>query len=82
MSRGYACPCCGYLTLSEPPPGTYEICDVCFWEDDAVQFRDLDYEGGANTVSLRQARESFRLHGVSELRFRAEVRPPLPDERP
>ena len=78
----HACPCCGYLTLSEPPPGTYEICDICFWEDDGVQFRDVDYEGGANTVSLRQARESFRLHGVSELRFRSEVRPPLPDERP
>ncbi len=79
---GFACPCCGYLTMPEAPPGTYEICPVCFWEDDAVQFRDPSYEGGANTVSLEQARESFRSHGVSELRFKRQVRAPLPDELP
>lgn len=27
------CPCCGYLTLVER--GGYDICPVCFWEDDA-----------------------------------------------
>ncbi len=29
----FECPCCGYLTLDER--GTYDICPVCFWEDDA-----------------------------------------------
>ena len=24
--------CCGYLTLDEAPTGTYDICEVCFWE--------------------------------------------------
>ena len=28
----YACPCCGFLTL--PSRGGYDICPVCFWEDD------------------------------------------------
>jgi len=28
----YSCPCCGYLTL--PERGAYDICPVCFWEDD------------------------------------------------
>ncbi len=79
---GYACPCCGYLTLPEEPPGTFDICPVCFWEDDNVQFRDPDHEGGANKVSLSQARASFREHGVSELRFERQVRPPRPDEQP
>ncbi|MDR2992886.1 MAG: hypothetical protein LBV11_03505, partial [Bacillus cereus] len=23
----YTCPCCGYRTLEEEPPGTYEICN-------------------------------------------------------
>lgn len=32
MSK-YACPCCGCLTLDER--GGYDICPVCFWEDDA-----------------------------------------------
>lgn len=55
----YTCPCCGYQTLNEEPPGTYDICGICFWEDDVVQFNDPDYEGGANTVSLRQAQQNY-----------------------
>jgi hypothetical protein len=80
--RRYPCPCCGYLTLPEPPTGTFELCQVCFWEDDNIQFDDPDYEGGANKVSLRQARENFREFGVSELQFKSNVRPPRPDEIP
>ncbi len=82
LGQRFACPCCGFLTLEEAPSGTFDICPVCFWEDDNVQFRDHDYEGGANTVSLNQARENFRLHGASEPRFRSNVRPPLPEEQP
>ncbi len=26
----FPCPCCGFLTLPEEPPGTYDICPVCF----------------------------------------------------
>lgn len=57
----YACPCCGFLTIEsdEPPPGTYSICPVCFWEDDPVQFRDPSYCGGANDESLQECRDSF-----------------------
>jgi Cysteine-rich CPCC len=82
LGRRYACPCCGYLTLVEPPGGTYDICAVCFWEDDGVQFRDPDHRGGANKVSLNQARENFGAHGVSETRLKSAVRAPLPQERP
>jgi hypothetical protein len=78
----FACPCCGHLTLTDEPPGTYLICDVCFWEDDEVQFRDPDYEGGANAVSLNQARQSFQAYGASELHFKSIVRDPLPEEQP
>lgn len=53
----YECPCCGRLTLSEKPPGTYDICDICGWEDDEVQYNNPDYEGGANILSLNQAKE-------------------------
>lgn len=28
------CPCCGYRTLRER--GDYEICKICFWEDDGL----------------------------------------------
>src|SRR5947199_258026 len=63
--RKYQCPCCGLFTLDEEPPGTYEICMVCWWEDDPVQFANPDYRGGANEESLNEAREAFRLHGIT-----------------
>jgi len=27
----YTCSCCGYKTLDEEPPGTYDMCSICFW---------------------------------------------------
>lgn len=76
LRQQYACPCCGYLTLSEEPPGTYEICSICFWEDDAVQFNSPDNEGGANKVSLRQAQRNFVDFGACERRVLSYVRKP------
>lgn len=60
----FPCPCCGQHTLAEEPPGTFAICPVCEWEDDHVQFRDPTYEGGANRVSLAEARDNFRRFGT------------------
>lgn len=37
--------------------GSYEICTVCFWEDDAVMNANPDYWGGANDVCLRQVQK-------------------------
>ncbi len=67
-ARKYGCPCCGYETLHESPPGTYEMCAVCGWEDDGLQFAKPDYEGGANKLSLRQAQTKFlRMHPLRPL---------------
>jgi len=82
MGIRYPCPCCDCLTLTEGPTGTFAICEVCGWEDDNVQFQDPDYAGGANRVSLREARDTYRRHGASELRRLERVRSPLPDEQP
>ncbi len=72
----YACPCCGYKTLCEVPPRCYAICPVCYWEDDPVQFNDPDYAGGANKVSLNEARRNFLEFGASELEWKSFVRAP------
>ena len=80
--KKFACPCCGFLTLDEEPPGTHDICPVCFWEDDYVQFLNPTSGGGANNISLSEARQNFVKIGVSEERFKGYVRPPLPDEFP
>jgi hypothetical protein len=76
------CPCCGYYTLSQR--GKWEICDVCFWEDDS---ENDEYDSpasdkvyGANGVSLREARENFLEFGASKLSMKPHVRPPRPDE--
>ncbi len=76
----YKCPCCGFYTLSERP-GPWEICEVCFWEDDPVQREDEAYTGGANTVSLRQARKNYIEFGVCEERHKQCVRPPFESEK-
>ena len=77
-AQRFRCPCCGHYTLTEA--GAYEICPVCFWEDDPVQEEDPDYEGGANELSLNECRENYRLYGACEQRFAGRVRKPLPEE--
>lgn len=40
-------PCCGFITLTER--SAYEICPVCFWEDDGQDDHDADHvRGGPN----------------------------------
>jgi len=80
QSKMFKCPCCGFLTLSEQPPGTFEICPVCHWEDDNVQFNDPEYVGGANKISLSQARKNFLKFGACDEKFVKKVRKPLPEE--
>ncbi len=74
-SERHACRCCGNLTLDEPPPGTYAICPVCWWEDDAT-------DGGANRVTLDEARANYRRCGAADPDFASRVRARTPDEYP
>ena len=75
------CPCCGYLVFDEEP-GSYSICPICYWEDDAVQLLDPAYRGGANRPSLKESQENFGRCGAMEERFVEHVRAPTPsDER-
>ena len=78
----YACPCCEHLTLDKQPPGTYEICPVCYWEDDGLQYHDPNDEGGANTMSLNEARLNFLRLGAIDEASLALVRPPTAEEVP
>lgn len=82
MVARFPCPVCGYLTFDEEPPGTYDVCAVCFWEDDEIQFRDPDYAGGANEVSLSDARKNFEAFAASSESVRSKVRPPRAEEVP
>ncbi|MET8581776.1 CPCC family cysteine-rich protein [Streptomyces collinus] len=78
----YRCPCCGFVTLSER--GAFEICPVCFWEDDGQDEHDAsEVHGGPNhDLSLRQARRNFRTIGACDEHRSRFVRDPLPEEHP
>ena len=54
----YCCPCCHFSTLDER--GGYDICPVCFWEDDGQDDADADtVRGGPNrSLSLTVARKN------------------------
>ena len=76
----YKCPCCGYKTLDER--GGYDICSVCFWEDDGQDNHDAHIiRGGPNGfLSLTQARENYKNFSACEERFITKVRSPKPVE--
>ena len=52
------CPCCG-LYEHEKPAGSDDVCPICMWEDNAVQLNNIHYKGGANPMSLHEAREMY-----------------------
>lgn len=58
MLKNKRCACCGQESL--PPDSVFEICPVCGWQDDEVQNDEPDFEGGANDMSLNQAKEAYR----------------------
>lgn len=80
--KKFPCPCCGFLTLETKPPGSYEICPVCYWEDDPLQYREQDNAQGSNRVSLNQARNNFHVFGACEEKYKAAVRKPTAEETP
>jgi len=81
MQTKYPCPCCGYLALDDEP-GSFEICPVCYWEDDNIQRNNPIYKGGANDISLNEARENYKKIGAISEEYSDSVRPPLNEEKP
>jgi hypothetical protein len=71
----FPCPCCGYEVLEEPAD-SYEICPICFWEDDRVQLAFPDLAGGANGCSLIEGQSNFASFGACEMRVQPHVRGP------
>ncbi|WP_353887460.1 CPCC family cysteine-rich protein [uncultured Allobaculum sp.] len=49
------CPVCGEEYVDK-----YSICSICNWENDPVQLWKPDTRGGANHMSLSEAREAWK----------------------
>src|SRR5215475_8120424 len=69
----FPCDVCGHRTLDRK--AAWEICPVCFWEDD-----EWYTGGGANDVTLEQARTNYGLFGAAEQRCVKSVRKPTATE--
>jgi hypothetical protein len=71
----YMCPVCSYFTLDSP--GVYNICPVCFWEDDGTTGAHCFSPNG---TSLEGAKENFKQFGACEHEVLKHVRRPRPEE--
>jgi hypothetical protein len=79
LAARFTCPCCGFIVFEEPP-GSYDTCPVCAWEDDLSQLRWPTVPGGANRVSLAEAQLNFMKLGRSDPN-RAPTRSPAASEQ-
>jgi hypothetical protein len=61
--RPAVCPCCKFSTLNEN--GGFEICLICWWEDDGQNDNNANVvRGGPNShYSLARAQKNFAEHG-------------------
>ena len=60
----FACPCCDDYCVTEA--GGFEICENCGWEDDPAQEAQPNLGGGANRVSLMEARSNYHSNGYAD----------------
>jgi len=74
MNKKFTCPCCGYKVFTQEP-GSFEICEICYWEDEAKLLR-YPKEKGSNDLSLIESQLNFEKHQVSEPSLKCLVRSP------
>jgi hypothetical protein len=79
-AKAFGCPCRKFKTLCGR--GQFEICHVCYWEDDGQDEADAERVlGGPNGgLSLKQAQINFKQIGAIDARWKTKVRAPDPDE--
>ena len=63
--------------MAAEPPGTFEICPVCFFQDEPQEYQSLRR---SSQSSLLVAQRTFATHSVSVRELAHSVRPPRPDE--
>lgn len=56
MDKLLKCACCGNFTIEDE----YDTCHICNWQKDLVQEKDPNFWGGANNMSLNQAKDAYK----------------------
>lgn len=80
LEKQYTCPACGHIVFNEPP-GSYDICPICYWEDDLTQLENFDVAGGANHMSLIEAQNNYESIGAIEERLKQYVQKANKDDK-
>ena len=57
MMSKHLCPVCGKYEFEGY--SSYDICDICGWEDDGFQEENPDEENCANEMSLNQYKAAY-----------------------
>jgi hypothetical protein len=76
---GVACPCCGRRTLDRR--GDFDICLVCWWEDDGSDNVEVNMPSGPNHVTLLEGRLNVLRFGIYDPRRQDLVAFQHPPER-
>ncbi len=58
-SKDTTCPACGKYSFQFSDD--YDICPICDWENDGLQRARKDYWGGANSLSVNEAKHVYVL---------------------
>lgn len=68
------CPVCGKYEFEYEYDeyGSFDICPICGWEDDGLQGNDHNYAGGANSLSVNEARIEYFLLNYPATKEEAE----------
>jgi hypothetical protein len=75
------CEVCGFYTFKNTERDSFEICEVCFWEDDGFNDNPDEVRGGPNQdLSLNQARANFKQFGAYSQHAAQYTRRPHEDE--
>lgn len=82
MKKRHKCKCCGYYTLIGTEEDiSWDICPVCFWENDVFEDNPEIYSG-ANHETLAQGRENYKKYLACAPQNVNSVRLPRPQELP
>ena len=60
------CPVCNGYEFEED--NDFDVCEICGWENDGVQFDDPNYRGGANRLSLNEAKAEWGARAVPNIK--------------
>ena len=56
--KKYKCPVCEKYEFEQED--NFSIYHCCMWENDGLQNHNPDYAGGANKMSLNEARKAYK----------------------